>query len=283
MNRVQRQLLVVGAALIVAVNALALGGVAWNRSGAPDSTLTLTQRELRLPYRWGMEQERSGLSLTLQWRMPVSPDKRDPDLPQGSADGTPAWLDADKLRALGFDLRADDRGRSSSREVVLVLELAGPAYTAALERAAQRVEHAEKRAEREPPDDKQGAQALQAARENLQRERDTFSRLFAIDAGLDAAALRARYPDRHRHLIVGGRIRPHVTHGDKGVVASGWIESLSVGSISVPERLRGGLDGTEHMTGRDDGRRFEADVEWGRRLEPWVTALRVLPAERAGQ
>lgn len=283
MNRVQRKLLLAGAALIVVINVLALGGVAWNRSGTPDSTLTLTQRELRLPYRWGMERERSGLSLTLQWRMPVSPDKRDPDWSQGSTDGTPAWLDAGKLRALGFDLRADDRGRASSREVVLVLELAGPAYTAALERAAQRVERAEKRAERELPDDKPGAQALQAARENLQRERDTFSRLFAIDAGLDAAALRARYPDRSRHLIVGGRIRPHITHDDTGVVASGWIESLSVGSISVPERLRAGLDGAEHMTGRDDGQRFEADIAWGRRLEPWVTALRVLPAGPAGQ
>jgi hypothetical protein len=283
MNRVQRKLLVAGAVLIVVVNALALGGVAWNRSGAPDSTLTLTQRELRLPYMWGMERERSGLSLTLQWRMPVSPDNREYDLLQGSTDGTPAWLDAGKLRALGFDLRADDRGRASSREVVLVLELAGPAYKAALERAAQRVERAEKRAERELPDDKQGAQALQAARENLQRERDTFSRLFAIDAGLDAAALRTRYPDRNRHLIVGGRIRPHVTHGDKGVVASGWIESLSVGSISVPESLRGGLDGADRMTGRADGQRFEADIAWGRRLEPWVTALRVLPAGPAGQ
>ena len=283
MNPVQRKLLVVGAALIVAVNALALGGVAWNRSGAPDSMLTLTQRELRLPYRWGMEQERSGLSLRLEWRVPVSPDDREYELRQGAFGGTPAWLDADKLRALGFDLRSDDRGRLSSREVVLVLELAGPAYTAALERAAQQVERVEKRAERESPDDKQGAQALQAARENLQRERDTFSRLFAIDAGLDAAALRARYPDRSRYLIVGGRIRPHVTPGDNGVVASGWIESLPVGSISVPERLRGGLDGAEHMTGRDDGRRFEADIVWGRRLEPWVTALRVLPAEPAGQ
>ena len=44
--------LVAGLGLIVLTNAIALFGVVYNRSGAPEATLRLTQRELRTPYRW---------------------------------------------------------------------------------------------------------------------------------------------------------------------------------------------------------------------------------------
>ena len=53
-----RQLLWLGAALILAVNAVILAGVGWNRS-AEDSRLRLTERELRVPYQWGLERERA--------------------------------------------------------------------------------------------------------------------------------------------------------------------------------------------------------------------------------
>ena len=38
--------LAIGIALIVLTNAVALGGVWWNRSATPESALTLSQREL---------------------------------------------------------------------------------------------------------------------------------------------------------------------------------------------------------------------------------------------
>ena len=42
--------LVAGLGLIALTNAVALLGVAWNRSGEPDATLQLSQRELQPPY-----------------------------------------------------------------------------------------------------------------------------------------------------------------------------------------------------------------------------------------
>lgn len=44
--------LIAGIAIILVVNAIALGGVAYNRSGTPESTLHLSQRELSEPYVW---------------------------------------------------------------------------------------------------------------------------------------------------------------------------------------------------------------------------------------
>ena len=61
--------LIAGAALIVLTNAIALVGVAYNRSGEPDSTLTLTRRELQMSYRWWRDRENSGIALRLLWRM----------------------------------------------------------------------------------------------------------------------------------------------------------------------------------------------------------------------
>ena len=57
-----------GLALITGVNAIALGGVAYNRSGEAESTLRLSERELRAPYKWSGSKENSGLALHLDWR-----------------------------------------------------------------------------------------------------------------------------------------------------------------------------------------------------------------------
>lgn len=77
MRRAQKILLVGGVALIVAVNAFVLAGVAWNRSGVPGSALTLTQRELSLPYAFGLDGERGGVEVALLWRAPMRDDNAD--------------------------------------------------------------------------------------------------------------------------------------------------------------------------------------------------------------
>jgi hypothetical protein len=280
MKGARRRLLFAGVALILAVNAFVLGGVAWNRSGEPDSLLTLSQRELQLPYESAMLGDSSGLSLVLLWRVPAAPkDDGFYDSPMGSYGGSPVWLDADKLRALGFDLprSADDRRRQAAREVFVVLELAGPAHAAAVAQAQRRVERLERGAAA-ADDPKAHEQAVKAAQDNLKNEQQRNSRLFAIDAGPDADALRARHADRSRHLIVRGMVRPAVRQqiGDQ-VTVSGWLESLSIGRMSVPHPLRDVVLGLDRSTAGDAATAFEADVAWGRRHEPWVMAIRVAP------
>lgn len=264
-HRLQRRLVMGGVALIVAVNAVVLAGVAWNRSGAPTSRLTLSQRELRLPYAFGADSERGEISLTLNWRV-----AHDIDPSYGGVE----WLDEATLRSLGFDLSRGAGALYPEREVFIALELAGPAWQREVARAQARVDEVLARdGQRE-----QDARDLKSAQEGLAFERARASRLFAVDAGRDATALRQRYPEVQRYAIVQGRVRPWVNRLPERTVMSGTLSALAVGDISVPHALRGGFDGLDRAKLESGDASFEAEVAWGRRFEPWLGAVRAQPA-----
>lgn len=264
-QRLQRRLAVGGVALIVAVNAFVLAGVAWNRSGEPASQLTLSQRELRLPYAFEVDGERGGRTLALNWRV-----SRQAEQFYGGAE----WLDEAKLRSLGFDLSRGAEALYPEREVFVVLELAGPSWEQEVARAQARVDEVMSRdGQRE-----QDARELKSAQEGLAFERERASRLFAIDAGRDAAVLRQRYPDVRRHAIVQGRVRPWVSRLPERTVMSGTLSALAVSDITVPHALRGGFHGLDRAKLENGKGSFEAEVAWGRRFEPWIGAVRAQPA-----
>lgn len=254
---------VVGTAVILLANAVALGSVAWNRSGTPESVLKLSQRELRQPY-WRVNAENSGLALELQWRYPVAP-----------AQGTrPAsWLDSAKMRSLGFEVGGED-GKAPARPVLrqlsnpvfLVLELDGPAYRQALEFAQRRLAEAQAKLAADP-DKEPLKRAAANAKAAAEEEAGGSSRLFAIDAGLELAALRAQYPERSRYAIVAAQAHPY------GSV------SAEV-SINVPFALRAGFERKRPPpvpSLKTQARPFEATVAFGRHLEPWILDIGMTP------
>ena len=286
MNRppLARTLFLAGAALILLVNALILAGAAWNRS-AEEARLALTQRELPSGREWGLERERSGVSLRLDWRvMSHQPDQA--QVP-GYYSREVGWLDVPRLRALGFDLpdqppaRNDEARRrrlDTSRRAWLVLELDGPAHVAAVDAARQHFERIEAEAGSEPAHAEVEIR-IKAAREALEAEREHRSRLFVIDAGIDPAALRARYPQRDRYLILGGRIGVSVQTWEAGAALAlpryqAHIAELEVESIHLPARFHGAVA----ASGNRDALRYRIDVAWGRRHEPWVVAARAEPS-----
>lgn len=279
----RRRTLLAGVALIVLTNAVALGGVAWNRS-APESSLRLTQRELWLPWNGGFEAENSGLALRLAWRAPAVEKEGMPafEMPYAMYGGAPAWLDEAKLAELGFDVsHAEDAtaGRARfdkqlPREVLLVLELDGPAYRHALDRARE-FAAAEEALLAANPGKKEFEERAKQARERIEREEREASRLFAVDAGLDAAALRAKYPDRARYAIVRGNVRPQFAGYGKSTRFWGYLEKLSVESVNVPHEFRQVLEPVLRRGAGYPNRKappFEATVVFGKRFEPWMTA-----------
>jgi hypothetical protein len=247
--------LVAGLLLIAGTNAVVLGGVGYNRGGEPEAALPLTERELQISDPWGWRSENSGLDLRLQWRLP--PTRADvSDYGQGGYGGGASWLDGAKLAKLGFDMSVplDERGaerhyaKQLAREVLIVLELDGPAHQAAIERARER-------ASRE--------KATKADAELLAAEIERHSRLFAVDAGIDRDALRAKYPDRARYAIAPGKVRLGYW-GPRGErTPRGYVSELSVPAINVPLEMRGVVT---------RGGPYTATVAFGRRLEPWLAA-----------
>ncbi len=275
-------------ALLGVVNAVVLGGVVWNRSGEPQARLRLTERELPLHYSFYRSEEDSGLAL----RLTLSDGSRSPD-----------WLDENKLRALGFrperhyaadDTEAGRDKRALPRRAWVVLEFDGPAWRATLEARQQAlVELAAKVAAGEAT-----TAQLELRQQDLERLRRSGSRLVAVDAGRNAAQLRARYPDRARYLIVSGELRMWISRsrsaqqrGD-GPRVGGYIEQILTRRIHVPLQHRaalhaalgGDLRARRHRdTESLSTPRYAVVLNYGARREPWVGDIVVLDGAEQGR
>lgn len=239
------------AGLVMAANVGLIVSAARNRSGAAGGTLELTERELGLPPALG---ESTALFLELRWDV-ASSDPED--------HRSPSWLTREKLIELGFDLgkpvtSPDAEGHYAAtppRPAYVVLELEGGAWRSA-------------------PNDS-----------------GRTTRLLAVDAGRDADALGARYPDRARHAIVHAVVRldlkTHAPHGGPPLPEPrlrGWIAQIAPGEIFVPPRyspqllpLRRPEEEAERMPGGEP--RFAARVSWGRSHEPWIEEVTLLPPQ----
>jgi hypothetical protein len=278
--RSRRILLFAGAALIALTNAVALGGVTWNRNGEPESELKLSMRELRVT-RGGFNRESNGVMLNLLWRTPQ--DSKIISMGDyGGRGGQPPWLDEAKLKELGFaapdmNTYADlQRRRGGEREVLLVLELDGPARQLRLEQVRTEADEQIAKAAGQPPD--QAERSIKQAKERLQREENEFSRLFAVDAGLDAGTLRQRYPDRTHYAIVRSRISLGYERKGADVRMRGWLQGVATDTLNVPYEYRSQLTAINNGRSPRDNtsdrlKGAEVTVAFGSRLEPWVVAI----------
>lgn len=247
----KRILVLAAAALVLASNAWILVTTAHNRSEATGGTVELTEREIGLPPMWG---DSTAIFLELKWDV-MSEDRghrRSPD-----------WLTVAKLGELGFDCRMsvtdpDARGHYAMMPpapVYLVLEYEGEAW---------------KTAPRGP-------------------ERRT--RLFAVDAGLDAPRLRQKYPDSSRHIVaraVVGLTLEDRNFRDGAPLSEprlrGWIQTLFPSRIFLPPPYSKVLQvlrrrGEDSEEGPGSEPRFAVKVSWGRDHEPWVEGLRLLTSK----
>lgn len=169
MNRNRRNALIAGSLLLLAANLAALGGVAWNRSGEAESKLVLSQRELQRNWSYGFwSEENSGVELRLELRSPSSEPPSDlaPPLPP------------EQMRALGFSIpdALDEESvrryrRQQEKQVLLVLELDGPAYRREVRLAEERLAEASARSKALPKDEMLSSQ-MEAARHQLKHEQE---------------------------------------------------------------------------------------------------------------
>ena len=296
------RLIIAALAVLLLTNAVVLGGAAWNRSGAPEAKLALSQSELRLPFSrngYLFSREDSELALSLDWRIESEWKNNDSPYYSGSRWAPPLWLDADKMASLGFNMTPGeyglDRGDRLPREVFLVLEFHGGAYLRMLERAVQYQKEQVRKLEdcttasKKPCPPREVADNLAAIKKNMN------SRLFVIDAGLDPEVLRSKYPDSTHYAIVRGKIQPSWGSGPegKGTRLQGRVAELSVADIHVPNAYRAffedkakeaqGVKSTEGASQTlpsdpadekgSTAEEFTAEVLFGKRYEPWIDRL----------
>jgi len=293
-----------GLALIALVNAVALGGVYWNRSHE-ESRLLLTQRELRLPYSYQPANgEDPGVRLAFEWHRDAHCKTRDMCY---YSDET-SWLDAGKLAALGFDVAEPPREdmareqRRQQREVLVVLEFEGPAYIEYLRNLEDDLHRAQAReAQAGKPGDPVAEAAapvrgaieaatasidaarteVKASAEQLRKGAREDSRLFAVDAGLDADALRRKYPDRRHYAFVRG-LATYTPAWDRGHFhANGHLAQLLGPEINLPRPFVEQLGITSgYAYTENNSAHYAAEVAFGRAQEPWIESLRRTQAPR---
>ncbi len=275
--------LLVGLAVIAVTNAIALSGVAYNRSGEPESTLALTERELRImDWSWP-DNDNSSIDLRLDVRTRHL-YSNGMEYEQWRGD----WLSDEQLRALGFDtaLAVDTdealarRRRDPSKAVFLALEYDGPAYQEALTQRHRAVKRARDLVARSGGDEQFELQ-LASALETLQNEEESASRLFVVDASLDPQVLRDRYPDRTRYAIVRGRVGTHILGepGQRRIAAAPPEVTIEIIRVPYPYRaLAESLVSEQGYSYYSRGRppRFSASLNFGRRLEPWIAQMQSL-------
>lgn len=280
-----RKYLYVALGLLLAVNMVVLVGVARNRSGVPDASLTLSEREL--PLSWNFrDQENTGVSLQLNVNV-------------GS--GEQQWFNESKLVELGFDTRYDRDGKSGYAKRVLpkkayvVLEYDGDAWQRYRQRQIDEIAAIPRKVA-------QGKLESENAESQIREKRfqlSVASRLFSVDAGLDPVVLRDRYPDRGRYIIVPAQVRMetdwHARSSGRQSVRSvfGRVQQILVDQLHVPRNLTRGLQslsgnsriqpGYTYYNVESPARiRYQVEVAFGQRMEPWVEGIKIFNEEESG-
>ena len=249
--------------IVVVANAAMLVGVAANRSGEPDAVVTMTERELSLQF---TTDRNSARELDVRTDQP----------------GTifVAWLGRQKLQALGFDVDAVPKDNATAysrqlpRRVFVVLEYDGPAWQDFLTNLRRRRAVMEQQADEVRRGVRAQSQITESYVPELKDVEEATSRLLAIDAGTDAAALRRAYPDRRVHIIAPATVRLQYDFRPVAERITGST-SLVTHSLVVPRQWRGVLDslGSSSEYGGTRRPRYTVTVSYGSRHEPWITSI----------
>jgi len=235
--------------LVIVTNLVMLGSVVANRSGVPDATLVLTERELHLERNSDRDSAQKLHWASQAWRSYPTDVRLE------------KWLTRDKLATLGITCRAPTdhvplRHCGLGRRVFAVYEYDGPAwqaYAAELLRAPSPVSTPE-----------------------IARSQARYgSRLVALDASLDRAALRRAYPDGRRYLILPVDVTAWVTvNPQAGAPAVSSAMTPVTTTLIVPARLRDRLSALEPSNWvLSTEPRYAVKVAVGRHLEPWILAI----------
>ncbi|KRS20809.1 hypothetical protein AAY72_11645 [Alishewanella sp. WH16-1] len=290
-----KKLLLLAVITVLGVNAFILGKVWLNRSVVV-AELTLSERELDMPYHWGMAKEDSSLRLNLIWTTPWLTSSEDDWQYLSRQQQRILRLQQPQFASFRFGSCTDGYQRQQRSGWVL-LEFNGQSYQDYLKQAEQHYAVIQQRLIAEAAAELNAGMAqdrLQAAAKRRQEQqqraeeqwrvaREEATRLFVIDAAADRNLLQqtlAKHsgPTAGQLLLVPADIQLSYTwcQNDKAEKQPEvLINRLAVQSLYVakPYAQRLPID-----TDRQQKTRFQAQVYYGRFAEPWIANLALASA-----
>ena len=258
--------LIAAVAVLLIGNAAALIDATRNRS-AVESEITLTTRELR--YR--RDPDNSGVELQLRW---TNSNEQRWSYGENRLDqNAKPWFDEQKLRSIGFDcsVPASDQGaqefynRQIPRSAFVALEYNGPAWQAWLDAEQRRAEQAK-------------------ARDYLENQLGSASRLVTIDIDRNPVTLRLRHPDRSSVLILPAVVQIWLNRAVSvpgrpaiPVRVGGLIQQIP-SEIHVPRPLSREFEMLPKVAANQESTedRYRVTLRFGRSLEPWVSRVELV-------
>lgn len=264
-----KKYLYVGLLILVGTNLVALSGVVYNRMGDATAHLTLTGRELVLPYSSSSQKENSGTLLKLNWRTPSGANQN--NYPYSSRNIT---ITKDELIALGFEkFDAENSYFAESQELYWALEFDGALHEAEIERAI--VEYKAATADFNKNRNDATRSNKRDYRERLEKERVVNSRLFIVKASANYESLAGMFSGRQNIVIIKGLSRPYYNRNDK--TYSLMLRESSVSNIMVPLQHTKLLSKLTRFKRKGTyPPRFAVEIKWGNRLEPWIVDVKKL-------
>ena len=249
---------------IITVNAVVLGKIAYNK-GTELSSLTLTERELALPY--NRSKENSGMNLRIVYRVQSEDIEIHPGI---TFNETPLWLDTNKMLELGFteeDLepgKEDEYKMPVTKERVIALEYNGSSYQKELERV--KTWHAEKSAE--------GEIAQKDLDKRLNIEQQQASRLIVIDAATDVNELLEKYSGSKNMLYAKAIISTYNYAYSRNYdenQGQGYIRNLSIREVNLQRAFVSKLkDLPRPSYDKVNSPRYKVNLTVGQGLEPFI-------------
>jgi hypothetical protein len=251
--------LILAIAIILASDGIALIGTTHNRAGDAVQTIQLTERELPI---LNADQENTGVDLNISWSQFPSPSI-------GSV------LDRKQLEASGFVFSAPPSEATKN-----VAFLPREAYVA-LEYEGQKWNEWQQWAKQHSTNDQSIIEGNPGAPPTIRSPRSA-SHLFVVDASKSMSELRTRYPDQSKYLIVRAVLMAQtypVKGSPAGEVASyryiGRVMQIMPNVIHVPIPYSRAIS---FLKPRREGEpRYTATLKYGNSLEPWVSAVNLLP------
>ncbi len=258
-----KKYLFMGLTILIATNIMILSGVAYNRMGQATTQLTLTERELPLPYKTGIKKENSAISLAIQWRVPSKVG--DSYYPYQSKRITITHQD---LAELGFKVNdIQENYWLESKELYWALEYDGAMHKAEIAKAMEKYQKASLAFQTQPSDSNSRKKKQQEL--SLAREKTSNSRLFFIELSADYQYLATKYSDKQNFLIIKGLAKPYYNRTDKNYSLS--LKNMSVSQIMMPVAYNQVLSDLKNLNRQEVTLpRYAVNINWGQRLEPWV-------------
>jgi len=290
-----KKLLLLAVITVLGVNAFILGKVWLNRSVVV-AELTLSERELDVPYHWGMAKEDSSLRLNIAWTTPWLTPNEDEWQYLSRQQQRILRLQQPQFASFRFGSCTDGYQRQQRSGWVL-LEFNGQSYQDYLKQAEQHYAVIQQRLIAEAAAELNAGIAqdrLQAAAKRRQEQqqraeeqwrvaREEATRLFVIDAAADRNLLQqtlAKHsgPTAGQLLLVPADIQLSYTwcQNDKAAKQPEvLVNRLAVQSLYVAKPYAQSLP---IDTDRQQKTRFQAQVYYGRFAEPWIASLALASA-----